>query len=704
MFSSVLVANRGEIAVRIIRTLRRMGIRAVVVASIPDRTSLAVRSADACVLLEGYSAAETYLDMDVVIAAAKSQGCEAIHPGYGFLSERADFAERCAAAGIVFIGPPPAVLRGMGDKAAARQLAVANGVPVVPGWDGDDDDASLVREADRIGFPVMLKARGGGGGRGMREVREPGGLLEAIESARREAASAFGDPGLLLEKLVTAAHHVEVQVLADGHGNVIHLGERDCSVQRRHQKLIEETPSPVVDRALRDRLTTSALTLAHAIGYVNAGTFEFLVAEPGSDGVRPFFFLEVNPRLQVEHPVTEMVTGLGLVELQLRIAAGEALPFRQQDVQFRGHAIEFRINAEDPREDFRPSTGRIRSIGEGTKRFDSGFADGDFVPSQYDSLIAKAIVHGTDRDHALSVAEHDLADCTVRGLKTNVMLHRAIVASPTFQRGEATADWLEAELPRLLAERFVPEEAWVAAAAALAASPSDKRASPFKSPGWIGAGEPLVWLSDGDEVRAARASVSASGIGRVALGDDDEQPFRVTTKGAAPFTVLVGDPARELGVNTYRVAHGDIQVYETTADSDTAWTFSIESPPPLPRRVHAAAEGVTVVTAPLAGTIASLRATEGDAVGPGQVLATLEAMKMEHRITALTGGTVKAVHVSERDVVKEGDLLFELERLGQAGAGAARIAAPFTGDHTCLPQPASQSSLSNSETRSGSTK
>ena len=376
MFESVLIANRGEIAVRIAKTLRKMGIRSVVVASIPDRRSLAVRTADAWVLLEGYSAAESYLDIDAVIAAAKAEGCQAIHPGYGFLSERADFAERCAAEGITFIGPPPEVLRGMGDKAAARQLAVANDVPVVPGWDGADDDATLIREAARIGYPVMLKARGGGGGRGMREVFAAEELPEAIESARREALAAFGDGGLLLEKLVTNAHHVEVQVLADTHGNVIHLGERDCSVQRRHQKLIEETPSPVVDEALRERLTGYALKLARAIGYVNAGTFEFLVSIHDSrftihDSVAEgadVYFLEVNPRLQVEHPVTEMVTGLDLVELQLRVAAGEALPMTQDEVKFEGHAIEFRINAEDPWDGFKPSSGRIDLGTHGSRR------------------------------------------------------------------------------------------------------------------------------------------------------------------------------------------------------------------------------------------------------------------------------------------------------------------------------------------------
>ncbi len=655
----MLVANRGEIAVRIVRTLRRMGIRSVVVASIPDRQGLAVRMADAVVLLEGYSAAESYLDTDAVIAAAKSQRCNAIHPGYGFLSERADFAESCAAEGLVFVGPPPSVLRGMGDKSAARQLAVANDVPVVPGWDGADDDATLLREAASIGFPVMLKARGGGGGRGMREVLAAGELPAAVESARREAQSAFGDSGLLLERLVTGAHHVEVQVLADAHGNVIHLGERDCSIQRRHQKLVEESPSPVVDDALRTELTGAALRLARAIGYVNAGTFEFLVAPPDGSGRRPFYFLEVNPRLQVEHPVMEMVTGLDLVELQLRIAAGEALPLTQAEVEFRGHAIEFRINAEDPRDGFRPSTGRIRSIGEVTKRFDAGFADGDVIPTQYDSLIAKAIVHGNSRDHALAIAEHDLAYCAVAGIRTNVQLHRAIVASETFAAGESTIDWLEPALPGLLATPFVPEAAWTAAAATLAATSSGPGATPFASAAWIGAGASTVWLSDGDETRLVELGAATPGAGAV-HGRAGGVAYSLTSQGAGQFTVRVGDPAVELGVNTYKVAHADIQVYETASDAYHMWPFTLVPPPPLPRRAQAVVAGATVVVAPLSGTIASVLVAVGDEVQVGQALVLLEAMKMEHRVTAPSAGVVKAINVADRDVVREGDLLVEL--------------------------------------------
>src|SRR3990172_6964108 len=424
MFTSVLIANRGEIAGRI---------------------------ADAAVVIEGQSAAETYLDVDAVIAAAKAHGCDAIHPGYGFLSERADFAERCAAEGSAFVGPPAAVLRALGDKGAARRLAVANGVPVVPGWDGDDDEATLAREAAGIGYPVMLKARGGGGGRGMREVYAPRDLPEAVESARREALAAFGNGGLLLEKLVREAHHVEVQVLADGHGNVIHLGERDCSVQRRHQKLIEESPSPVVDEALRDKLTGAALKLAHAASYVNAGTFEFLVT---GGGPRDWYFLEVNPRLQVEHPVTEAVTGLDLVELQLRVAAGEELQLRQEDVRFEGHAIEVRVNAEDPWDGFRGSGGRIRE-GEywGDSRVEAGYGEGDVVPGSYDSLLAKVISHGADRNEAIRLAIEDIEAFEIRGVPTNLALAGRIIGHDDFRSGGVTVDWLEREMEGLLAAR-----------------------------------------------------------------------------------------------------------------------------------------------------------------------------------------------------------------------------------------------------------
>jgi acetyl/propionyl-CoA carboxylase alpha subunit len=659
MFSSVLIANRGEIAVRIVKTLRRLGIRSVVACSIPDSRSLAVRMADAHVVLEGYSAAETYLDMDAIIAAALRERCEAVHPGYGFLAERSEFALRCVDAGLVFVGPRSDVLAAVGDKAEARRLAVTNDVPVVPGWDGADDDATLQRQAELLGYPLMIKARGGGGGRGMRAILGSGELREGIESARREALATFGDPGLLLERLVTHAHHVEVQVLADSHGNVIHLGERDCSVQRRHQKLIEETPSPVVGDDLREALTAAAIRLARAVGYVNAGTFEFLVGEPAEDGRRPFFFLEVNPRLQVEHPVTEMVTGLDLVELQLRIAAGERLPIKQEDVQFSGHAIEFRINAEDPWEDFRPSAGRLRSIGVGTKRFDSGFEGGDVVPTQYDSLLAKAIVHGPDREAAIASARHDLGHCQVVGVQTNIPLHRAIASSATFAAGGATIDWLESELPVLLEEATAPRDAWLAAAVALTIG--DQTTPGLRASGhtaWIGAGSSSVWLSDGARTREVRLWPSGTGMGEAAV-DGERLAYRAVEDGASLAVVHLGESGHVL--NASRYPEGGLHVYETVSGGHDDWTFRLAPPPALPRRVHLSGGAATAILAPLAGTVVAIQATAGDYVEAGQLVAILEAMKMEHRITAPSAGRVASVEVREQAVVREGDVLVELE-------------------------------------------
>lgn len=649
MFSSVLIANRGEVAVRIAKTLRRMGIRSVVATSIPDRHSLAVRTADASVLLEGYSAAESYLDIGAVIHAAKAEGCDAIHPGYGFLSERADFAERCAIEGISFIGPPPAVLRGLGDKAAARQLALTHGVPVVPGYDGPDDREALIREAARIGFPVMLKARGGGGGRGMREVLTAGDLPDAIESARREALAAFGDAGLLLEKLVTGAHHVEVQVLADSYGSVVHLGERDCSIQRRHQKLIEETPSPAVDDTLRERLTNYALTLARAINYVNAGTFEFLVvlraSSQASTAGDEVYFLEVNPRLQVEHPVTEMVTGLDLVELQLRVAAGEPLPFQQDDVTFSGHAIELRVNAEDPWDAFSPGSGRLRMLRSHASRTDSGYEQGDTVPSQYDSLVLKQVFHSTTRSDAIARAGV-VWPADVEGIRSNLGLLKAIIQHPDFAAGVCTTDWLEQNLDALLdSARHSPRE-WIAAAVVLSRITGGSHAPVI----WLGAGHPQLWLNDGIETRRVQLSASpaspARGTARL-----DGLAYEFTLPGGA-LSVGKHGPQETILIR----ADGDLQPVSVEVPGN----FFLVPPPPLPRRIHAAAVGSTAVTAPLAGTIAAVRVAEGDLVAEGQVLVVLEAMKMEHRITAPAAGTIKAVPVRERDVVHDGDLLVEL--------------------------------------------
>jgi acetyl/propionyl-CoA carboxylase alpha subunit len=533
----------------------------------------------------------------------------------------------------------------------------------VPGWDGEDDAETLVREAGRVGYPVMLKARGGGGGRGMREVFAADELPEAIDSARREAQSAFGDGGLLLEKLVTNAHHVEVQVLADQHGNVIHLGERDCSVQRRHQKLIEETPSPVVDEALRTELTGAALRLARAIDYVNAGTFEFLVSEPGADGKRPFYFLEVNPRLQVEHPVTEMVTGLDLVKLQLRIAAGEPLPLRQEDVKFEGHAIEFRINAEDPWDGFKPSSGRIARLVESirsddSQRDDMGYDEGDSVPPQYDSLLWKVTVHGRDRGEAMDrsrILRHNAVD----GVRTNLDLLNVILTHADFRgtTGVGTG-WLEANFGAFSPDPGPPDEWWAAAGLGIWQLPAldgrDKRPRFEASPRWRGAGETVLWMSDGRRTREMATSSAGAREGTIRVDRSLlEFQMRATVRG---FDVTFPNNGMIVPVEWLMYAGPLVQV----GGDATHQTFNVVQAPRLARKAQAPRDGATAITAPLAGTIVSVRVAEGDAVEAGQVVALLEAMKMEHRIIAPSAGTVRSVAVRERDVVREGDVIAEV--------------------------------------------
>ena len=625
------MANRGEIAVRIIRTLRTLGVRAVLAASVPDRHSLAARLADEVVLLEGHAAADTYLDIDAVLAAAKDTGCEAVHPGYGLLSERPDFARACADAGLVFVGPSPETLTLLGDKVAARDLAAANDVPVAPGAEGATDP-ELAEAAHKVGCPLMLKARGGGGGLGMRVVSTPDDLGAAIEAARRQTAAAFGDDRLFVERYVENAHHVEVQVLADAHGNAIHLGERDCSVQRRHQKLVEETPSPVVDESLRAELTSAALRLMRAAGYVNAGTVEFLVGEP-EDGRRPCYFLEVNPRLQVEHPVTEAVTGLDLVALQLAVAAGEPLPFGQDEVRFDGHAIEFRLNAEDPWAGFLPAAGRLTSLSAPGARLDTGYEAGDAVPSEYDSLVAKLVVRGPGRPETLGLAAGVLGRASVEGLRTNLPLHRAVVADPAFAAGEASVQWLERDLDALL-EAARPGPAALVAAAQLLAGGEGRG---FDSAAWLAPGGRTLWLDDGAGSRAVS-------IGRdTATVDGEPVAWRLVSSTANAATV---------------VTDGGAIVVETPTGE---FRLRLVAPPATSVSARSGEGSAGEIRAPLAGRVAAVHVREGDAVGDGDVVAVLDAMKMEHAITAPGAGTVRAVHVAPDEVVEAGALLLEVE-------------------------------------------
>lgn len=442
MFEKILIANRGEIALRVIRACRELGVRTVAVYSEADRDSLHVRFSDEDICIGPPAARDSYLNIPRIIAAAEITGADAIHPGYGFLAENAEFAEICERSGLAFIGPTAAQIRRMGDKAEARVTMVDAGVPVVPGSDGPvDDEEEAVEAARRIGFPVMIKAAAGGGGKGMRVGEEEEAFRRAFVMARNEAKAAFDNPTVYLEKYITRSRHVEIQVLGDQSGHVVHLGERDCSVQRRHQKLIEESPSPALDSDLRKRMGEAAVRAASAIGYRNAGTVEFLLDEDGS-----FYFMEMNTRIQVEHPVTEMVTGVDLVKEQIRVAAGESLRIRQDDVTLKGWAIECRINAEDPSNGFAPSPGHISEYhapgGRGI-RVDTHVHAGYDVPPYYDSLLAKLIAHGDTREDAIHIMQRALEEFHIAPIRTTIPLHRQILSDPTFWRGQIATDYLD---------------------------------------------------------------------------------------------------------------------------------------------------------------------------------------------------------------------------------------------------------------------
>ncbi|MFO7265087.1 MAG: acetyl-CoA carboxylase biotin carboxylase subunit [Bacillota bacterium] len=442
MFEKILIANRGEIAVRIIRACRELGIGTVAVYSEADRESLHVLLADEAYCVGPAPSAQSYLNIPNIMSTALLAGVDAIHPGYGYLSEQAHFAEICASHGIKFIGPSPESIARMGDKAAAKQTVRAAGVPVIPGSDGPvSDEREALAIAEEIGFPVLIKAAAGGGGMGMRVVYDRQQFASAFQIARSEAQAAFGNPNVYIEKAIERARHVEIQVLADEYGNIIHLGERECSIQRRHQKLVEESPSPAVTPELRQAMGEAAIRAAQAVGYANAGTVEFLLDPDGN-----FYFLEMNTRIQVEHPVTEMVTGVDLVKQQILIAAGEKLPWKQEDIEWRGHAIEFRINAEDPDRNFMPSPGRITLIhapgGPGV-RFDSGVYSGMMIPPYYDSMFAKLIVHGRDREEAIARARAALHDLVVEGVHTNIEFHLRVLDDEAFRRGQLSTDFIE---------------------------------------------------------------------------------------------------------------------------------------------------------------------------------------------------------------------------------------------------------------------
>jgi 3-methylcrotonyl-CoA carboxylase alpha subunit len=618
----LLIANRGEIAIRVARGARELGIAPVGVYSDADEHALFREAMDASLRIGPGPASESYLDGEKIVAAAKTLGADAVHPGYGFLSERASFARLVVDSGLVFVGPSPDAIAAMGSKIEAKRRVREFGVPVVPGYDGDDQTPQHLRaQAGRIGTPLLIKASAGGGGRGMRVVDDLARFGEALASAKREAKAAFGDDTVLLERYLRRPRHVEFQILADAHGTTVHLGERECSIQRRHQKVIEEAPSVALDPALRARMGEAAVNAARSVGYTNAGTAEFMLDEDGA-----FYFLEMNARLQVEHPVTELVYGVDLVHEQLRVAAGERLRFTQQSLVPRGWAIEARLNAEDPAHDFLPQSGTIAAFDVPRApgvRLDSGFRAGSEVPVYYDSMLAKIIVWGADRAAAIARMDETLRETTVTGIATNLPLLRAIVADDAYRAGDTTTSFLDERMPGFrLGEPHADDETKRRVAAAVLARGTAWRLA--------GVGVPVAFAVAGAEVRAHATYDGTRWNLTGDLGGALEPDAREATYDAGGGTVVVaGRPVR--------------------------WTLP---PPPsadAEHSAHAAASGN--VTAPMPGKIVTVNVEPGTVVERRALLIVLEAMKMEHRIEAPLAGTVKDVRVQPGQLVTSGTTL-----------------------------------------------
>ncbi|MGI9016854.1 MAG: biotin carboxylase N-terminal domain-containing protein [Euzebya sp.] len=648
MFDTVLVANRGEIAVRVITSLHLMGIRAVAVFSDADTDALHVRRADRAVHIGPAAASQSYLNAPKIIDACLRTGAQAVHPGYGFLSENAEFAQALADAGITFIGPPLGAIQAMGDKISAKNLAVQAGAPIVPGvYRPGMTDQDLIDAADQVGYPLMVKASAGGGGKGMRVVTAPQGLAEAITSARREALGGFGDDTLMLERYVTEPRHIEIQVLADSHGNTLWIGERECSLQRRHQKVIEECPSPVLSDRVRQQMGAAAVAIATQVGYVGAGTVEFITDAAASE----FFFLEMNTRLQVEHPVTEEVYGIDLVQAQVRIAAGERLGLTQAEVVPHGHAIEARVYAEDPSRGFLPTGGTVLRFDHPADiRVDAGVAADNVVTADYDPMIAKFIAHAEDRAGALARLDRALADTILFGFPSNIAFLRTLLADPQVQAG-ALHTGLIGGLDLPTAE--VPEEVYAAVALATIARRQTALPplhSPFDIPtGWR-LGDPgwTRW-----RLRPAGGGESVDTWVRVrADGPDVKVGDSAAMKGAASLRGHLMQVDLPTGRTTYTVDMTQDRIWIGTEGQ--AWLIREED---LATASRGGGTATGALVAPMPGSVAAVSAAVGDSVTAGQTLVVVEAMKMEHPLVAPFDGTVAAVHVTAGDQVGMEDLL-----------------------------------------------
>jgi len=661
MFGSVLIANRGEIACRIITTLRRLGIRAIAVHSDADREALHVALADEAIRIGPPPAGESYLRIEAILDAARRTGAEAIHPGYGFLAENAAFAAACAAAGVAFIGPPPETIALMGAKDRAKAAMAAAGVPVVPGWDGDaGDDREVAEAAGALGLPVLIKAAAGGGGRGMRVIHEKAAFTAALEAARREAEGAFGDRRVLLERWLERPRHIEVQVFGDAHGNVVHLFERDCSIQRRHQKIVEEAPAPGLSETQRDDLCATAVRAAAAIGYVGAGTVEFLMDRAGA-----FHFIEMNTRLQVEHPVTEAIVFEDLVEWQVRVAAGEPLPRRQEDIVPLGHAIEVRLCAEDPARGFVPSAGRLARFRVPTGlhvTLHTGVREGDTVGLHYDSLLAKIVVQGRERAAVCRRLAAALGELEVAGPATNQELLRRIAGHPDFRRGGVDTGWLEAQAGTLLAAVGPDDEALARAAlwlldeqrqrAATAAARNDEPGSPWHAPdGWRLNHPGAITLRLRAAGRMVAIEAHPEGAGwRLGLGERVLRGRSWRDRGGRLLAELEGHTRPLRGV---RVG-ADLQLF---LDGGPVRVGLVD---PL-AEAEPADEAGGLLTAPMPGRVVRRHVAPGDRVAAGAPLLVLEAMKMEHTVAAPAAGRIAALHYGEGDQVAEGAVLLDLE-------------------------------------------
>jgi geranyl-CoA carboxylase alpha subunit len=646
-FFKILIANRGEIALRVMRTARRLGYGVVAVYSDADRDALHVRQADKAVRIGEALPSQSYLNIDAIIAAAKASGADAVHPGYGFLAENATFAQACKDAGLAFIGPSPEAIKAMANKAGAKAIMREAGVPCVPGYQGEDQsDATMRAEAERLGFPVMIKAVAGGGGHGMRLVTDEAAFADALRSARSEAQAAFGDGTVMLERAIENPRHIEIQVFGDRHGNAIHLGERDCSVQRRHQKLIEEAPSPAVTPALREKMGAVAVAAVKSLAYEGAGTLEFLLDPNGA-----FYFMEMNTRLQVEHPVTEAITGLDLVELQLRVARGAPLGLRQEDINFSGHAIEVRLCSEDENRDFIPQSGRMASwrMPEDI-RVEHALQSGSEIPPFYDSMIAKLIGHGASRDEARSRLICGLEQAVAFGVTTNQTFLMSCLRHPAFARGEATTAFIDQHRESLLARGKDRSPGLVLAALLLNAS--DPHARQWRRGRTLAATFPIPLRFEIDHVTHEADILREREGGYVVVFDGAGHDFEID----------------ELSGDMLRFRHtGVMEIVTFLRDGDRLYflhrgrTHIVRDLTLAAPETAAASGGDGKVRAAMTGRVVAVLVKKGDRVAAGQPVMTLEAMKMEHVHVAGIAGTVSAIDAGEGEQVTTGKIVVEIE-------------------------------------------